>query len=110
MPSAKSRQRPRDRVREILNRQTASRAVEDVVREVNAVLRGWGGYFHYGLSQNAMGCLNHFAEQRLRKWLMRRKQRRGPGYSHYPTKAIYEKLGLYRLPTCSPRRRANACG
>ena len=110
MPSAKSQQRPRDKLREILNRKTAWKPVEDVVKEVNQVLRGWGGYFHYGVSQNAMGRLNHYAEQRLRKWLMRRKQRRGPGYSHYPTKAIYEKLGLYRLPTCSPLRRANACG
>lgn len=110
MPSAKSQQRPRDKIREHLNRRTASRAVEDVVKNVNQVLRGWGHYFYYGMPQRAMRRLNHFAEQRLRKWLMRRGQRRGPGYSHYPTKTIYEQYGLYRLPTCSPRRRANACG
>lgn len=110
MPTAKSQQRPRDKIREILNRHTAWKPVEDGVKEVNAVLRGWGGYFYYGMPQKAMRRMNHFAEQRLRKWLMRRRQRRGPGYSHYPTKTIYEKLGLYRLPTCSPLRRANACG
>jgi len=110
MPSAKSQQRPRDKIREILNRRTANRAVEDVVKEVNQVLRGWGHYFYYGMPQKAMRRMNHFAEQRLRKWLTRRRQRRGPGYTHYPTKTIYEQLGLYRLPTCSPLRRANACG
>lgn len=110
MPSAKSQQRPRDKIREILNRRTARRAVEEVVKDVNQVLRGWGCYYYYGMPQKAMRRMNHFAEQRLRKWLMRREQRRGPGYSHYPAKTIYEQLGLYRLPTCSPLRRANACG
>lgn len=110
MPSAKSQQRPRDRIREILNRTTTRKKVEDVVKEVNAVLRGWGHYFYYGMPQKAMHRMNHFAEQRLRKWLMPREQRRGPGYTRYPTKTIYETLGLHRLPTCSPLRRANACG
>ena len=110
MPAAKSQQRPRDRIAEILNRRTTGKPVEDRVKEVNAVLRGWGRYFYYGMPQKAMRRMNHFAEQRLRKWLMRRRQRRGPGYTQYPTAAIYQKFGLYRLPTCLPLRRANACG
>jgi len=107
-PAKKSEQRLRDRLRQLLNRGTAWRPVEEVVREVNQVLRGWGGYFYYGHPQNTMLRINHFAEQRLRKWLMRRRGRRGPGYKTYPTKVIYEGYGLYRLPTCRPPAPANA--
>lgn len=102
-PAKKSEQRVRDRLREIANRRTAWRPIEDVVGEMNRVLVGWGNYFHYGHPQSAMGRVNHFAAQRLRKWLMRRRQQRGPGYRHYPTRAIYGELGLYRLPTARPR-------
>ena len=102
-PAKKSEQRLRDCLREIANRRTGWRPVEDVVGEMNRVLRGWGNYFHYGHPQRAMGRINHFAAERLRKWLMRRRQQRGPGYRHYPTQAIYGELGLYRLPTARPR-------
>ncbi|MCE5229841.1 hypothetical protein LLG95_09625 [bacterium] len=43
--------------------------------------------------------------QRLRKWLMRRRQRRGMGYSQYPAARLYEALGLYRLADPAARRR-----
>lgn len=110
VPAKKSEQRIRDRLRELLNRQTAWRPVEEMVRDMNQVLRGWGAYFYYGHPQSAMHRINHFAEQRLRKWLMRRRGRRGPGYREYPYKVIYEGLGLHRLPTRRPPSPANASG
>jgi RNA-directed DNA polymerase len=108
VPTKKSEQHVRDRVREILNRRTCHRAVGDVVKEVNQVVRGWGGHTYYGTPQKSMRRINHFTEQRLRKWLMRKHDRRGPGYSHYPSQVIYGPLGLYRLPTVHPARHANA--
>lgn len=98
----KSEQRVRDRLREILNRGTRHRSLEEVVGEANQVLRGWGAYFWYGHPQSSMRRINHFAEERLRKWLMRKRQRRGPGYREYPTRWIYDVAGLYRLSTHRP--------
>lgn len=110
-PAAKSEERVRERLREIMNRGTGARTVESVVREANQVLRGWGSYFYYGHPQESMRRINHFAEERLRKWLMRKHQRRGPGYREHPRKELYETLGLYRLPTCLPlRAKPNASG
>lgn len=109
-PAKKSEQRVRDRLREIMNRATTKRAVGDVVEESNRVLRGWGAYFYYGHPQRVMARVNHFAQQRLRKWLMRKHQRRGPGYSHYPNETIYQQYGLYRLPTHRPGAPAPASG
>ena len=102
LPAKKSEQHVRDRLREIANRRTGWRSVEDVVSEMNRVLRGWGAYFHYGHPQSSMRRINHFADERLRKWLMRKHQQSGPGYKHYPTQAIYGEFGLYRLPTARP--------
>lgn len=101
-PAKKSEQKLRDRLREIMNRRTAWKPAKDVIREANQVLRGWGAYFHYGHPQNTMKRVNHFAEQRLRKWLMRKRQKRGPGYREYPTRYLYDTLGLHRLPTHRP--------
>ena len=109
-PSAKSEGRLRERVREALSHQRSNRPASEVVGEVNRVVRGWGQYFHFGNPQRAMARLNYFVEKRLRKWLMRRRHRHGPGYSQYPTDMLYGLLGLYRLPTHRPRATAHASG
>jgi hypothetical protein len=98
----------RERLREITDRKRGNHPVTEVVEEMNRVLRGWGQYFHYGNPQQSMARLNYFAAQRLRKWLMRRRQRRGPGYSRYPTGMLYGPLGLYQLPTARPGATAHA--
>jgi group II intron reverse transcriptase/maturase len=107
-PAPKSEQRVRDRMREITSRWTGGRAVGETIAEMNRVLRGWGAYFYYGNPQRSMARINHYAEERLRKWLMRRRQRRGPGYTQYPTRKVYGKLGLYRLPRARPADPAHA--
>ena len=109
-PAATSQQRVRERLREIMNRNTRTRPVTQVIKDVNELLRGWGGYFHFGHPVSAMRSINHFAEQRLRKWLMRRRQRRGPGYTDYPYEKLYDTLGLYKLPTHLPHVAPNASG
>ena len=105
-PAPKSEQRVRDRMREITNRWTGGRAVGETIAEMNRVLRGWGACFHYGNPQRSMARINHYAEERLRKRLMR--QRRGPGYTQYPTRKVYGELGLYRLPRARPADPAHA--
>jgi RNA-directed DNA polymerase len=103
-PANKSEQKLREKMRDRLHRGTRNRPVPEVVGEVNRMLRGWQNYFYYGHPQRVMRRVNHFVEQRLRKWLMRRRQRRGPGYTQYPTAKLYEDIGLHRLPTARPLR------
>jgi RNA-directed DNA polymerase len=110
VPSPKSEQRLRTRLREITSRWRGRLPVAQIAGEMNRVLRGWGQYFHFGNPQQAMARLNHFAEERLRKWLMRRRQRRGPGYSQHPAARLYGAFGLHRLPTARPPAPANASG
>lgn len=109
-PARKAEQAVRDRVREIMNRRTCWRPTEEVVEDVNRVLRGWGGYFWYGSPRKTMARINQFAERRTRKWPMRKSGKRGPGYKQYPRATIYGDLGLHRLPTHRPGSTANASG
>ena len=107
-PAPQSEQRARDRLREITDRKRGGKAVGSVIAEMNRVLRGWGAYFYHGHPQQSMARINYFAQQRLRKWLMRRRQRHGPGYTQYPTRRLYGELGLYRLSEARPCAPAHA--
>jgi group II intron reverse transcriptase/maturase len=108
VPAKKSEQRVRDRLRELTSRWLGWKPVGEVVEEMNRVLRGWGHYFYFGNPQQAMMRINQFAAGRLRKWLVRRRQKRGMGYTQYPTAKLYENYGLYRLPTRRPGTAAKA--
>jgi len=87
----------REKVGRILNHHTQWRAIAEVVRQVNAVLKGWSGYFHYGNSAGVFGRVRHWTSNRLRGWLWRKHGCRG-GKCHYPQDQIEERYGLWSLP------------
>ena len=103
-PSAKSQQRLRDRMREYLNHWTLHRNAHTVVSEINRILRGWGGYFHYRNSSRVFEELNWWMRDRLRRWLWRKHRCRKALWSAYPTELLYGRYGLWQLPQAvSPR-------
>ncbi|WP_044133671.1 group II intron reverse transcriptase/maturase [Verrucomicrobium spinosum] len=64
---------------------------------INRKLRGWAGYFNQGPVFKEYRKIQAYTERRLRRWLMRRRQKKGTGYRQYPDKHLYEELGLYKL-------------
>ena len=66
---------------------------------INQKLRGWAGYFDQGPVVRAYRLIQRYTERRLRRWLMRRRQKRGTGYRQYPDEYLYGKLGLIKLAT-----------
>jgi RNA-directed DNA polymerase len=64
---------------------------------INQKLRGWAGYFDQGPVLKEYRAVQNYTERRLRRWLMRRRQKRGTGYRQYPDEFLYGKLGLIRL-------------
>jgi len=60
-PHPKSQLKLRDKLREKLNHWTLWRAAEEVIPEVNRLLKGWGGYFHYANSTRVFDRLNQYA-------------------------------------------------
>ena len=88
----------REKVSRILNHRTQWRAIGEAVREVNAVVRGWSGYFHYGNSAGVMSRLRYWTCNRLRRWLWRKHGCRGGLHKHYPNEQLETRYGLWTLP------------
>src|SRR5438874_8911529 len=78
-PSRQATQHARDRVREITDRRRLLVPVEDVVQDVNRFLRGWSGYFRYGNSARQFDKIDHYAQDRLARFIAKRHER-GRGY------------------------------
>jgi len=98
-PSQKSRGNLRVQLEEVLNHWTLWRPIKEVVREVNQVLRGWVGYFHFGNSVSVMNRMKHYSQDRLRRWLWRKHGCRHSLWQHYPLARLHAHYGLYELPT-----------
>jgi RNA-directed DNA polymerase len=96
-PSRQATQHARDRIREITDRRRLLVAVDDVVHDVNRFLRGWAGYFRYGNSARQFNKINHYALDRIARFVAKR-HKRGRGYGW---KAVaYQspnRLGLINL-------------
>lgn len=98
-PSKKAVKRVLERIREETSRRWGQRSVEDCVKKLNQVTRGWCGYFNQGPVLEEYKQLRAYQERRLRKWLMRKHKRRGTGYRQYPDEYLYGTLGLFKPPT-----------
>ena len=100
-PSAKSIAKIKARMTELTQARRTPIPLPDVVKSMNASLRGWCGYFHYRNSSLAMLKVKTHAEERLRTHLMRRhkvKDRR-IGFGQFPGDQLYARYGLYKVST-----------
>jgi RNA-directed DNA polymerase len=70
-PSKKSLNAIIDKVRR-LTRRARHRTLEDLLRRLNPVLRGWCTYFRHGVCSNTFGYLDHFTLWRVIRWLRKR--------------------------------------
>ena len=83
-----------------------------IVQRLNQALRGWSGYFDYRNSTKVFGDVRWHAEERLRTHLRKRHKVRIRyfGYSRFPNNVLYQRCGLFKLPTSAPWKRAHALG
>ena len=95
-PSRKAVSRLLRRIHDETSTRWVAKTVESRVTELNQVIRGWCGYFNQGPVQKTYYFIRAYTEKRLRRWLMKKRQRRGTGYRQYPDAYLYEKLGLYK--------------
>jgi RNA-directed DNA polymerase len=77
--------------------------MEWVVNEVNVIVRGWVGYFHVRNCSKSLGHMKWHLEERLRTHLCKRYKVRDrkAGYLRFPHRDLYEKYGLYKVPTAA---------
>lgn len=101
IPSKKARKAIKARLTALTTRERVLIPPEDLIRQINPLLQGWVGYFHYRNSSKAMNEVKTHAEQRLRIWLRNRHKVRSwkAGYMRFPSASLYAEYGLYKVPT-----------
>ncbi len=80
------------------------------MRNMNASLRGWVGYFHYRNSSKVLDKVKTYAENRLRTHLMKRHKirDRNTALERFPRQKLYADYGLYKVPVTAGWKTAHA--
>ena len=76
-PSQKAIKAVREKIRRITVRKRLSNPLEEVVKYLNRVIRGWRNYFRIGNSTKKFQDLDRYVWQRLRRWVRWIKGARG---------------------------------
>jgi len=94
-PRKKKRQEIGERVKAVL-KTNWNRPLGEVIQAVNAVVRGWVNYFRIGNSTRAFQVVRYEIERKVRKFVSKRRKRRGFGWKRWSREEIYQKWGLYQ--------------
>lgn len=94
-PRMKSRNRLLQQLKEILRRHI-SQPTDRVIYLINRVLQGWTNYFRIGNSSRCFGYIKDWVEKKVRRHLMKSRQRHGFGWDRWSKQYLYEQLGLYK--------------
>ena len=93
-PSQKAEKLIREKIRKITNPARPIK-VEEVIKELNPVIRGWVNYFRIANSSKKFGKIRLYGANRVRKFMRRRRNKSRYGYKEYPDEYLYRRLGLY---------------
>ena len=93
-PKLKKRTALFAKLREVF-RHNVSQPVGKVIAEINPILRGWANYFRVGHSNRCFSMVKHWVEKKVRRHLMRSRQRSGMGWKRWSREWIYGTLGLF---------------
>lgn len=94
VPKLKKRTALLRKLKEIFRRYV-SQPVGRVIELINPILRGWVHYFAVGHSSRCFSYIQFWVERKIRRHLMRARQRPGFGWSRWSTRWLYDALGLF---------------
>lgn len=92
-PSDRSLRRIKAKLRRMIGSHMSWQSEENLVADVNRVVRGWLNYFNYGTRWNAYKRLERFLQARIRGWLVHKHRVGGRGECRYPAAYIYDRMG-----------------
>ena len=109
-PSDKAFAKIRQEVKTLTARERTMIPLQDVVKSVNAAVRGWCNYFHHRNCTTVMRKLGTFVSNRLRIHLCKRHKVKNfrSGFLRFPYKDLHDRYGLYKVPTRAPWKSAHA--
>jgi RNA-directed DNA polymerase len=73
-----------------------SQPVDRVVQLINPIVRGWVNYFAIGDASRCFGFIKDWVEKKVRRHLMRARNRQGFGWKRWSRRWLYDELGLFR--------------
>jgi RNA-directed DNA polymerase len=76
-------------------RRFQSQPVRRVVELINPILRGWVNYFAVGHSSRCFSFIKDWVEKKIRRHMMRARNRRGFGWKRWSKQWLYSVLGLF---------------
>jgi len=83
-----------------------SQPADRVIDLINPVLRGWVRYFAVGDSHRCFGFIKDWVEKKVRRHLMRARNRKGFGWKRWSRRGLYDTLRLfnnYRVSRPQPK-------
>lgn len=82
--------------------------VQEAVKRVNPMLRGWVNYFRHGNSSRALGSVRYHVERKVRRFAAKQRGKRGFGWQRWSSDVIYGQWGLFNdyhvTPTITPTK------
>jgi len=93
-PKQKKRKALFAKLREIF-RSKVSQPVAEVIEAINPILRGWVNYFRVGHSSCCFSMIKDWVEKKIRRHMMRARNRRGYGWKRWSKAWLYGKLGVF---------------
>lgn len=93
-PKLKKRTELFGKLKEIF-RHSVSQPVGKVIEQINPILRGWVNYFRVGNSGRCFSMIEDWVEKKVRRHLMRARNRKGYGWKRWSKALLYGPLGLF---------------
>ena len=89
-------------------RRYVSQPVNRVIELINPIVRGWVNYFAIGHASRCFGYIKDWVEKKVRRHLMRARNRQGFGWQRWSRRWLYDELGLFndyrvRRPSLTPK-------
>src|SRR5690554_5081995 len=99
-PAPKSMKAVKQKIKFFTRREMNPVPINDIVKILNATVRGWSQYFHYGHGHKKIKQVKYYMEESLRSQLRYRHKvkNRGASYHKFPRTYLYDFLGLYKPP------------
>ena len=94
-PATKAMQSVRQKVRDAVGYDDLY-SLDDKIRALNPILRGWGQYFRVGNAHRHFKKVDSYVYTKLVNFLRRKHKRRGKGYREFPP-SFFKRVGLYQL-------------
>ena len=84
----------RAKIRELTRYQRTAK-LEEIIQDINPVIRGWVNYFRIGHSNKAFNEVRYYIVQKVMRYIRRKQLKRGFGWKTWTSEVLYGQYGLY---------------